>query len=122
MDDLVPSTTDVEPVEYEPGDGWWLLAIVVSIAFVAFAVVLELVGGSFANSPVPDWAHIVPIAWPNELRVVWWVAAGSAAGLFRLGMHRLGMRQRPVIVAASVLPFLVFAAGIATGADWATWH
>jgi hypothetical protein len=36
--------------------------------------------------------------------------------------HRLGLRQRPVVVAASVLPFLVFTGGIAAGADWATWH
>lgn len=118
------STNDPGPVEYEPGDGWWLLAVVVSIAFVALAIVLEVLGGSFANSPVPDWARVVPIAWPSGLRVVWWgaVAVAAAAGLIRLGLHRLGLRQRPVVVAASVLPFLVFAGGIAAGADWATWH
>lgn len=101
-----------------------MLAVVVSIAFVALAIVLEVLGGSFANSPVPDWARVVPIAWPSGLRVVWWgaVAVAAAAGLFRLGLHRLGLRQRPVVVAASVLPFLVFAGGIAAGADWATWH
>lgn len=121
-DPTTPSTSDVESVGYEPGDGWWLLAVVVSITFVVVAVVLEVLGGSFANSPVPEWAHVVPITWPSGLRVVWWVAVAAAAGTFRLALHRLGMRQRPVVVAASVIPFLVFAGGIAAGAHWATWH
>jgi hypothetical protein len=122
MAEPASSTNDPSPVGYEPGDGWWLLAVVMSIAFVALAVVLEVLGGSFANSPVPDWAHVVPIAWPSGLRVLWWTAVAAAAGLFRLGLHRLSLRQRPIVVAASVLPFLAFAAGIAAGADWATWH
>lgn len=116
------STNDPSPVGYERGDGWWLLAVVMSIAFVALAIVLEVLGGSSANSPVPGWAYVVPIAWPSGLRMVWWMAVAAAAGLFRLGLHRLGMRQRPIVVAASVLPFLAFAGGIAAGADWATWH
>lgn len=72
--------------------------------------------------PVPAWAHIVPIAWPTAGRVAWWVTVACAAGLFRLAAQRLGHRQRPVVVVASVVPFLVFAAGIAIGAEWATWH
>lgn len=122
MADRALATSGVDEVGYVPGDGWWLLAVVASIAFVAIAVVLELVGGSLANSPLPDWAHVVPIAWPTALRVVWWIGVGAAAGLFRLGLHRLGHQQRPAVVAASVAPFLVFASGIAAGADWATWH
>lgn len=119
-----PMSTEPDPaaVEYTPGDGWWLLAVVLSGAFVAGAVVLELLGGSFANSPVPEWAHLAPITWPSGVRVLWWVAVGGAAGLFRFALHRLGLRQRPVVVLASVVPFLVFAGGIAAGADWATWH
>lgn len=105
-----------------PGDGWWLLAVAASIAFILLAIVLELVGGSFANSPVPDWAHVAPIAWPTGPRVLWWIGVAGAAGLFRLGLHRLGHRQRPAVVVASIAPFLVFASGIAAGADWATWH
>lgn len=115
-------TSEVDEVGYVPGDGWWLLAVVASITFVATAVVLELAGGSFANSPVPDWAHVVPIAWPTALRVLWWTGVAGAAGMFRLGLHRLGHRQRPALVVASIAPFLVFAWGIAAGADWATWH
>lgn len=122
MVDHASSKSDLDRAGYEPGDGWWLLAVIGSIAFVGLAVVLELLSGSFANSPVPDWAHIAPIAWPSGLRVVWWVVVGAAAGLFRFGLHRLGLRQRPAVVVASVLPFLVFAAGIAAGADWSTWH
>ena len=94
----------------------------VSIAFVALAIVLEVLGGLFANSPVPDWARVVPIAWPSGLREMGGWAVAAAAGLFRLGLHRLGLRQRPLVVAASVLSFLAFAGGIAAGADWATWH
>ena len=40
----------------------------------------------------------------------------------RLGLQRLGILQRPLIVVASVVPFVVFAAGIAVGADFSTWH
>lgn len=46
----------------------------------------------------------------------------AAAGGFRLGAHRLGFRQRPLVVALSLVPFLVFAFGIAIGAGWSTWH
>ncbi|MGI8793765.1 MAG: hypothetical protein ACR2H3_11415 [Acidimicrobiales bacterium] len=116
------SSEDPSSEAPRPGDGWWVLAAAISIVFVASAIVLEVLGGSFANSPVPDWAHLVPIAWPNWLRAAWWVAVAGAAGLFRFGLHRLGLRQRPVVVVASVLPFLVFAGGIAASAEWATWH
>ncbi|MFP5376678.1 MAG: hypothetical protein ACLGIO_07860 [Acidimicrobiia bacterium] len=47
--------------------------------------------------------------------------AAAALG-FRVALHRLGFPQRRVVVAAGVVPFVVFAAGIAGGADWATWH
>lgn len=94
MADRALPTSEVEEVGYLPGDGWWLLAIAASITFVAVAILLELLGGSFANSPVPDWAHVVPIAWPTGLRVLWWIVARAAAALFRLGMHRLGHPQR----------------------------
>jgi len=50
------------------------------------------------------------------------VAVAVAAGGFRLALARLGIRQHPVAVVASVLPFLVFAAGIAPGSACATGH
>lgn len=91
-------------------------------AFVVVAIVLEVLGGSLANSPVPSWAHVVPLTWPPAARVAWWLAVAVAAGSFRLGLHRLGMSQRPLIVVASVVPFVVFAGGIAVGAEFSTWH
>jgi hypothetical protein len=54
--------------------------------------------------------------------VAWWIAVAAAAGTFRLCLHRLGVRQRPVVVVVSAAPFLVFATGIALGASWATFH
>lgn len=105
-----------------PHAGAWLALVVVGAVFVILAVVLEVLGGSFANSPLPAWAEFVPLSWPQAARVVWWFAVASAAGGFRLGLHRLGIPQRPVVVAASVIPFLMFATGIALGASWSTWH
>jgi hypothetical protein len=98
------------------------LCTVASAGFVVAAVVLEVLGGMGANSPLPSWAHVVPLAWPQAARVAWWIAVAAAAGMFRLGLHRLGVRQRPVVVVVSVAPFLVFATGIALGASWATFH
>ena len=46
----------------------------------------------------------------------------GCGGFVPAGMHRLGHRQRPIVVAETVVPFLVFAAGIAIGADWVPWH
>ncbi len=111
------------PTEEVPDSaGWWLLLAAGSALFVVVAIVLEVLGGSYANSPVPDWAEVVPIAWPRAVRVVWWVGVAAAAAGFRLGAHRLGFRQRPLVVALSVVPFLAFATGIAMGAGWSTWH
>lgn len=94
-----------------------------SAAVVLLAVALEVVAGSAANSPAPSWVvRVVPLAWPQPLRVVWWLVVAAAALAFRLCLRRLGFRQRSWIIVASVAPFAVFAAGIAFGADWATWH
>ncbi|MBW3613879.1 MAG: hypothetical protein KY439_01025 [Actinobacteria bacterium] len=91
--------------------------------FVGLAVVSEVVTSGAANSPVPSWADdVVPLAWPQPLRVVWWLATAAAAYGFRASLRRLGLPQHPVVVVLSVAPFVVFAAGVATGAPWATWH
>ena len=50
------------------------------------------------------------------------VFVAGAAGLFRLGLQRLGFRQRLLVVMASIGPFVAFAVGIATGSSWSTWH
>lgn len=94
-----------------------------SAAFVLGAVSLEVAAGAGANSPAdPLLARLVPLAWPAPARVLWWLAVAGAALSFRLSLRRLGVRQRPWIIVVSVLPFVVFAAGIAAGADWSTWH
>lgn len=92
-------------------------------AFVLMAVVTEMVSGAWANSPVPAWAErVAPLAWPAPARVVWWVAVAAAAAGFRAAEAVAGIRRSRWVVAASVVPFIAFAAGIAAGAPWATWH
>lgn len=99
------------------------LVAAVSAAAVLFAVALEVLAGSAANSTVPSWATwVVPLAWPQYVRVVWWLAVAVAALAFRLSLRRLGLRQRSWLVVVSVAPFVIFATGIAFSADWATWH
>jgi len=91
--------------------------------FVLLAVALEVVGGLGANSPVPAWAdQVVPLAWPQPVRVVWWLGVAGAAAAFRLALSRAGFRQRRTVTLLSVGPFLLFAFGVATGSEWATWH
>jgi hypothetical protein len=101
---------------------YWLTIAATSALFVLGAIVLEVVAGSGANSPTPAWAWLLPLAWPQAARVAWWCAVAAAAGAFRLAMLRLGIRQHPVVIVGSVLPFVVFAGGIAAGASWSTWH
>lgn len=99
---------------------WWAA---VAGLFVAVAVVAEMVGGQLANSPVSAWAEdVAPIAWPQPARVAWWLAVAGAAAAFRLGERQAGIVRHPLVIVASVVPFLAFAVGIAIEADWATWH
>ncbi|GAC1530533.1 MAG: hypothetical protein NVS3B12_05230 [Acidimicrobiales bacterium] len=92
-------------------------------AVVVVALAAEVVGGLYANSRVPSWAErAFPISWPQPVRVVWWLAVAAAAFGYRVMMGRLGIPQRRWVVVISVLPFVIFATGIAVGADWATWH
>ena len=92
-------------------------------AFVLLAVTLEVVGGSFANSPAPRWASaLLPITWPMPLRVLWWLTVASASLWYRRSMAALGVPQRRLVTVFTVAPFVVFAGGVATGAEWATWH
>lgn len=92
-------------------------------AFALGAVLVELISSAWANSPVPAWAEVLaPITWPRAARTVWWLAVAAAVAGFHLAAWRVGQRRRPVVVAATVLPFVGFAAAVAAGADWATWH
>jgi hypothetical protein len=92
-------------------------------AFVLAAIAAEVGGGLYANSPVPAWTdRAFPISWPQPVRVAWWLAVAGAALGYRLILRRIGIRQRAWVVVISVGPFVVFAAGVASSADWATWH
>lgn len=91
--------------------------------FVLTALVLELAAGAGANSAAPGWVgRVVPLTWPQGARVAWWLLVAAAALGFRASLHRLGFRQHPVVVVGSVAPFVIFAAGVAAGAGWSTWH
>ena len=99
------------------------LGLVVGAPLLVFgAIALEIVGGANANSPVASWGDLFPIAWPPALRVVWWILVAGAALGFRVGLADVGAKPNRVVTALIVAPFLAFAAGIAIGADWATWH
>ncbi len=105
-----------------PLSGWWVLAIPGSFAAVLGAVALEVAGGMNANSSLPSWAHLDPLAWPPWARVLWWLGVALAAATFRAGLHKVGMGSRRLADVPTVGPFVAFAVGIAWGADWATWH
>lgn len=103
--------------------GSWSVVAGVCALLVFGAVALEVGAGLGAASAVSPWAaFLVPLTWPPALRVAWWLVLAVAAAGFRLALHRLGVVQRPWVVAASVAPFVIFAAAIGLGADWATWH
>ncbi|MBW3662752.1 MAG: hypothetical protein KY469_06605 [Actinobacteria bacterium] len=103
----------------QPLPGWALAGGAVTL----LAVTLELLGSVLGDSPstgYPGW--LVPIAWPTAVRVAWWLVATAGAAATSHGLaHAAGRRGyvRTVVVAA---PFLIFAVGIALGAEWATWH
>lgn len=111
------SPATVEPVPLAP---WWAW---VALAFAFLAVALEFVGGQYSNSEVDGLAaRLHPLAWPQAARVVWWLAVAAAAGVYRYGEWRAGIRRSPIIIGLSVVPFVIFAAGIASGASFSTWH
>lgn len=111
------------PVQAERLQGRPLAGALLAAGFVVAAVSLEVMSSLAANSPVPAWAdQVVPLAWPQPARVAWWLTVAGAMYAFRFLLGRAGMPQRRLIVVLSVAPFVIFAAGVAGGADWATWH
>lgn len=99
---------------------WWSFA---GAGFALLAVLLELLGSAWANSPAPAWTEsVVPLAWPRAGRVVWWLAVAGAVGVFHLGAHRAGHRRHPLTVVVTVGPFAAFAVGILLGSELTTWH
>lgn len=101
-----------------------LIAIAVGCAVVVLgAVLVEMVAGAAAVSVEPSWEQrVVPLAWPQPWRVVWWLAIAGAAATHRLLLDRVDGRQRRWLIALHAAPFVVFAGGVAVGAQWATFH
>lgn len=100
-----------------------LVGALLAAGFVVGAVMLEVASSLAANSPVPAWAdQAVPLAWPQPARVAWWLAVAGAMYAFRFLLGRAGIPQRRAVVVLSVAPFVIFAAGVGSGAEWATWH
>jgi hypothetical protein len=54
------STSDSDSVDDEPGTGGGCCPSWYRSPSSHSAIVLEVLGVSFAKSPVPDWAHVVP--------------------------------------------------------------
>jgi len=107
----------------EAGAGRSLLVALACAAFVIAAVALEAIAGGAANSPLPPWAEgLFPLSWPQPVRAAWWLAVAVAALGFRVALVDLGLAKQPILTAATVAPFVILAAGVAFGADWATWH
>jgi len=100
-----------------------MLRAVGCAAFVFAAVVAEAVAGSSANSPEPSWAQrAFPLGWPQPARVLWWLGVAAAAFGYRVFLRRAGLPGRRAITVLVVVPFVLFAFGVATGAQWSTWH
>jgi hypothetical protein len=116
-----PATTPATTADHRPA-GWVLVLGLGGLVLPFAALALEVVSGTYANSSVPDWAEWVPLAWPQPLRVAWWLTVAAAAFGFRWSLARLELRPSRVVTVLTVAPFVAFATGIAVGADWATWH
>jgi hypothetical protein len=95
---------------------------VISAGLVLGAVTLEVLAGQAANSPVSRWAVLVPLTWPQPARVGWWLGIAGAAGAYRWSLRQIGLPARRITDVATVVPFPAFAAGVALGASWSTWH
>lgn len=92
-------------------------------AFVLLAVALEVVSGQAANSESSSRAYgLVPLTWPQPVRVTWWLLVAAAAAGHRYHLVRAGLGQGRWLGVLLAAPFVVFATGIAFGASWSTWH
>lgn len=88
------------------------------------SVLLEMVAGAAAPGNFEtSWVdRLVPLTWPQPVRVLWWLVIAGAAGTHRYLLDRLAGRRRWWLPALYGAPFVAFAAGIAAGAQWATFH
>lgn len=98
----------------------WALA---GAAVALVAVTLEVLGsvlGDSPDTPYPGWLR--PIAWPTLVRVATWLAAAAGSAAYHVGLHRTSGRRRWFIGTLTTTMFLLFAVGIASDAEWSTWH
>lgn len=98
------------------------LLVFVAPLVVLAALVLEVVAGEAATDPGASSYSWVPLTWPSPLRATYWLGIGAIAVGHRIGLARLGSAPRPLVTLTIAAPFAVFAAGVALGAPWATWH
>jgi hypothetical protein len=100
---------------------WALLGAAGALSAVGLEVTASLLGQG-VDTRWPGW--LTPIAWPTPLCVAVGLAAAAGAGAATVGLDRAGVLGRSARLAgagATVL-FAAFAAGVAAGAAWATWH
>ncbi len=99
-----------------PGLGLLLTVVVV------LAILVEALVGMASAAEAPGWAHVVlPPAWPDPLRGLWWLVIGAAAGRGQW-LLRAGRRGRLVVALATTAPFVAFAVGSALGSPLTSWH
>lgn len=100
-----------------------LLASIACVVLVLLAIALEVASGQGANSPeTARFSPFVPLSWPQPARAVWWVLVAAAAGGQRLLLDPGPGRRRWVLAGVCAMPFVVFAGGVASGAEWSAWH
>ena len=92
--------------------------------FVLLAVVVEFTVSQNAGAVAPrGFSRFAPAAWPDPLRVAWWLAVAAAAGGYRVFADLIANRApRWALAAVSAAPFAIFAFGIAFGSSWATYY
>jgi hypothetical protein len=111
--------TPTPTFENETTPRWALL----SAGFVLLVVFLELGGSVWGDAPSTGYPKfLVPLGWPTALHALVLLAAAPATVAYQVGLHRGGVRTKPVMAALTALMFAAFSFGIATGQQWAAWH
>lgn len=114
-----PATASGSVVGEEPLPRWALVGAGLALLVLA----LEFLGSFLGDAPASDYpGWLVPIAWPTPVRVLWWLMGSAGAFATSRGLDHVTGRRRLLRGLLVASPFVIFAIGIATGAEWATWH
>lgn len=110
---------DASEQQIRPAWPAYLCALVVLVAIVA-----EFIGGRGGPSVADgDGASISPATWPDAARTIEWLLVAAAAAGYRAIADWVAHRAiRYWLAAISALPFLIWAYGVATSQDWATFR